>query len=72
MSNLRPFDPRAELRHRCRVYRFGARWHWKCREPQCQRGGTLHTQEDAMNRAMCHCLHQGAEVDCHPGGPAGG
>ena len=57
------FDPVTELRHRCRVYPFGIRWHWKCNDYGCRRGGPARTQQDAINRAERHAEHQGQEID---------
>lgn len=57
---MHPFDPQLELRHRCKVYKFGARWHWKCYETRC-RGGSFHTLETAFLRAEQHCDYQGQE-----------
>lgn len=55
-----PFNPRAEIRHRCKVYRFGASWHWKCYEARC-RGGKAGSLTAAYGRALEHCEHQGEE-----------
>lgn len=57
---LPAFNPRTEIRHRCKVYRFGASWHWKCYEPRC-RGGKAGSLTAAFERALEHCEHQGEE-----------
>lgn len=59
-ARLPPFNPRTEIRHRCKVYRFGASWHWKCCEVRC-RGGKAGSLTAAYGRALEHCEAQGEE-----------
>jgi hypothetical protein len=35
------------------VYRFGARWHWKCSDGRCL-GGPKRTHQDAVDAATTH------------------
>lgn len=55
------FDPKLDIRHRCRVYKLGVLWLWKCNDFGCKRGGRARMQLAAINRAMKHTTHQGQE-----------
>jgi hypothetical protein len=54
-----------ELSSRATVYRFGARWHWKCGATRNEQGlclgGPAHTQEDAYAKAFDHITDEHCE-----------
>lgn len=45
------------LEARAEVYRFGVRWHWKCRRGRCL-GGSKRTQEEAIGAAVRHVAEE--------------
>lgn len=64
-----------ELSSRATVYRFGARWHWKCGATRDEQGlclgGPAHTQEDAYAKAFDHITDEHCEQLVVPTDPDG-
>lgn len=65
-----------EWKHRTKVYKFGARWSWRCHCPGCGQGGSRKgwTQQQAFASAFIHATVGGCWC-CSPfvvAEPAGG
>jgi len=52
------------FRHRCRVYKFGALWFWKCRNPFCEWGGRYREWGSAFKAANSHARTAGKSPGC--------